>query len=297
VTRPAGKVFLVGAGPGHPDLITVRGRDLLARADAVVFDRLVQESMLHVCRPDARRYYVGKAPGHHHSRQEEINALLVRLAGEQELVVRLKGGDPLLFGRGGEEAEALAAHGIAFEIVPGVSSALAAPAAAGIPVTHRGYACTFAVVTGHEQEGACDGRIDWSALARVDTLVVLMGVHSLPRVTQRLLEEGRAADTPAALIESASWADERTLVGTLGNIADVAHREKARPPATLVIGDVVTLRAVLDRSSGQALVAHPAAAPAERLEVPVLQSTSRPTGGLSQSSHPASMSEPNWAQR
>ena len=261
MTRPVGKVFLVGAGPGHPDLITVRGRDLLARADAVVFDRLIQQKMLDVCRASVLRVYVGKAPGHHSSRQEEINDLLVRLAGEHEVIVRLKGGDPLLFGRGGEEAQDLAAHGIPFEIVPGVSSALAAPAAAGIPVTHRDCACSLAVVTGHEREGACEDRIDWAALAHIDTLVVLMGVHSLERIAACLVARGKAPDTPAALIESATWEQQRTVVATLGTIAQVAQQQKVQPPATLVIGQVVQLRACLASAATAEAGAHLEAGP------------------------------------
>jgi uroporphyrin-III C-methyltransferase len=256
VARPVGKVFLVGAGPGHPDLITVRGRNLLAQADVVIYDRLVQHEMLDVCRADVLLVYVGKAAGCHSSRQEEINQLIVRLAGEHQVVVRLKGGDPLLFGRGGEEAQELAAHGIPFEVVPGVSSALAAPAAAGIPVTHRDCACTLAVVTGHEREGACEARIDWAALARIDTLVVLMGVHSLERVAACLVAQGKAPDTPAALIASATWHQQRTVVATLGTIAQVARQQEVQPPATLVIGQVVRLRSWLASAGPAAPGAH-----------------------------------------
>ncbi|MBI5478892.1 MAG: uroporphyrinogen-III C-methyltransferase [Deltaproteobacteria bacterium] len=241
----AGKVFLVGAGPGHPELITVKGLRLLEQADAVVYDRLVQEELLAACRPDAERVYVGKAPGRHESRQAEIDAMLVALGRRHGLVVRLKGGDPLLFGRGGEEAEALARAGIPFEIIPGVTSALAAPAAAGIPVTHRGHACTVAVVTGHEKDGAGDGRIDWAALARIDTVVVLMGVHRLPQISQALIANGRAPTTPAAIIETAFWAGERVLEGTLATIAEVAAGAGVRPPATVVVGEVVGVRALL----------------------------------------------------
>lgn len=237
-----GRVYLVGAGPGHPGLITVEALRLLKQADAVVFDRLVPEELLQACRPDALRLYVGKAPGKHASRQTEINQLLARLATEHRLVVRLKGGDPFVFGRGGEEAEYLAEHGIPCAVVPGVTSALAAPAAAGIPVTHRDHACSFAVVTGHERADACEDRIDWAALARIDTVVVLMGVHSIERVAGHLIAAGRSPDTPAALVESAYWAGERTVVGTLGTIGDMARDEQVCPPATLVIGEVVRLR-------------------------------------------------------
>ncbi|HEY3359299.1 MAG TPA: uroporphyrinogen-III C-methyltransferase [Polyangia bacterium] len=243
--QSGGKVFLVGAGPGHPELITVKGLQLLQQADVVVFDRLVQEELLAACRPEAERIYVGKAPGRHESRQGEIDELLVRLGRRGGLVVRLKGGDPLLFGRGGEEAEALARAGVPFEIIPGVTAALAAPAAAGIPVTHRQHACSFAVVTGHEKDGAGDGRVDWGALARIDTLVVLMGVHRLEHIARALVDHGRAPTTPAAIVETAFWAGERVVEGTLATIAARAAAAGVRPPATLVVGEVVGCRAVL----------------------------------------------------
>ena len=242
MTPSLGKVYLVGAGPGHPGLLTVEARRLLGIADVVVFDRLVQEELLSACRPDTVRVYVGKAPGKHASRQPEINERLVELARQHELVVRLKGGDGFVFGRGGEEAEHLARHGVPFAVIPGVTSALAAPTAAGIPVTHRDHACSFAVVTGHERTDARRDRIDWAALAKVDTLVVLMGVHSVERIAGLLMTGGRSGTTPAALIESAYWASERTVVGTLSTIAEIARTEGIQPPATLVIGEVVRLR-------------------------------------------------------
>jgi uroporphyrin-III C-methyltransferase len=236
-----GKVFLVGGGPGHPELMTLKAVGLLRRADAIVFDRLVQEEVLDLCRPEAERIYVGKRPGCHESRQFQINATLVELAQRHQVVVRLKGGDPLVFGRGGEEAEALAQAGVPFEVIPGVSSALAAPAAAGIPVTHRDLACSFAVVTGHEKEGAGDGRIDWGALARIDTVVVLMGVHALERISERLIAGGRDPATPAALVQTAFWAEERVVTATLATIAAAAKREQVKAPATLVVGETVRL--------------------------------------------------------
>jgi uroporphyrin-III C-methyltransferase len=247
-----GTVFLVGAGPGDPELLTVRAVSLLGRADAVVYDRLVQTAALEHCRPDAERIYVGKVSGRHVVPQEKINALLAELAGRVPLVVRLKGGDPLVFGRGGEEAEYLAERGIAFEVVPGVSAALAAPAAAGIPITHRDMSCSFAVVTGHEKGGAPDGRIDWTALARIDTIVVLMGVRSLDHIAGRLMAAGRSSDTPAALVQNAYWPNERVVVGTLETIVSRAIEEGVEPPATLVVGSVVALHGQLRQSLDRA---------------------------------------------
>jgi len=234
-----GTVFLVGGGPGPPDLLTVRAVELLRRADAVVYDRLIQVEALRLCPAVVVRHYVGKEAGLHRSRQQEINALLVTLAHEHEIVVRLKGGDPLVFGRGGEEAAHLRVAGVPCEIVPGVSAALAAPAAAGIAVTHRDLACTVALVTGHEKAGAGANRIDWTALARLDTVVVVMAVHALERIAARLIAAGRDPATPAALIQAAYWPEQRVTVATLGTIAQAARRDGARPPATLVVGEVV----------------------------------------------------------
>ncbi|MFH0899895.1 MAG: uroporphyrinogen-III C-methyltransferase [Pseudomonadota bacterium] len=260
-TGGVGKIFLVGAGPGHPELITVKGLALVRQADAIVYDRLIQEDMLAAARPDAELVYAGKAPSRHESRQHEINELLLGLARRHKLVVRLKGGDPLLLGRGGEEAEYLARNGVPFEIVPGVTAALAAPAAAGIPVTHRDLACTLAVVTGHEKDSAEQGRIDWNALAKVDTLVVLMGVHAVERIAARLIEAGRSPNTPVALIEAAFWTNERTIEATLGTVAAVVANQHIEPPATLVVGDVVKIRQVLGSGERELLRTASAAQP------------------------------------
>jgi uroporphyrinogen III methyltransferase/synthase len=236
-------VALVGAGPGDPGLMTVRGLALLRRADVVVYDRLVDPRLLDEARPDARRVFVGKASGAHTLPQPEINALLVRHAAQGRRVVRLKGGDPFVFGRGGEEAEALAAAGIPFEVVPGVSSAVAVPAYAGIPVTHRGVASSFAVVTGHEDEGKDEAAVDWSRLATaVDTLVILMGVRSLPRIAAALLEAGRAPATPVALVRWGTTDAQETVVGRLDQIAALAAAVRLAPPVVIVVGDVVNLR-------------------------------------------------------
>ena len=236
-------VALVGAGPGDPGLMTVRGLALLRRADVVVYDRLVDPRLLDEARPDAHRVFVGKASGAHTLPQPEINALLVRHAAQGRRVVRLKGGDPFVFGRGGEEAEALAAAGIPFEIVPGVSSAVAVPAYAGIPVTHRAVASSFAVVTGHEDEGKDEAAVDWSRLATaVDTLVILMGVRSLPRIAAALLEAGRAPATPVALVRWGTTDAQETVVGRLDQIATLAAAVRLAPPVVIVVGDVVNLR-------------------------------------------------------
>jgi uroporphyrin-III C-methyltransferase len=239
--REPGVVYLVGAGPGDPELITLRGLRLLRAADVVVYDRLVAESLLDEAPAGAERIFAGKASGCHAMSQEEINAILVARAREGKTVVRLKGGDPFVFGRGGEEAEVCAVAGLRWELVPGVSSAIGVPGLAGIPVTHRGTAASFAVVTGHRAAG--EGREpDWEALGAIDTLVVLMGVEGLPRIAGRLIAAGRAFDTPVAVIQEGSLPGERVVTGTLGTIAERARAAGVEPPATIVIGEVVRLR-------------------------------------------------------
>jgi uroporphyrin-III C-methyltransferase len=235
----SGIVYLVGAGPGDPELMTVRGLRCLRAADAVLYDRLVSREILAEIPPTAERIDVGKETGHSQWGQEDINGLLVSLAREGRTVVRLKGGDPFVFGRGGEEALACRAAGIPCEVVPGVSSAVSVPALAGIPVTHRGVAGSFAVVTGHCMGG---DRVDWQALARLDTLVVLMGLARLPELAALLQSHGRAADTPAAVISRGTLPDERVVAGTLADIAERAAEAGLAAPATLVVGEVVRLR-------------------------------------------------------
>ena len=235
----SGIVYLVGAGPGDPRLITVLGLDLLRRAEVVVYDRLISEALLAEAPPEAERIFVGKAPGEHACRQEDINALLVHHAQAGRIVVRLKGGDPFVFGRGGEEALACAEAGVPWEVVPGVSSPVAVPARAGIPSTPRVVAGGYAVVTGPGAEG---DRQDWGALARMDTLVVLMGLARLPEIAAALLFHGREPETPVAVIAQGTLPGERTVVGTLGTIAGDAARAGLRSPATIVIGEVVRLR-------------------------------------------------------
>lgn len=234
-----GTVYLVGAGPGDPSLITVRGLALLERADVVVYDRLVHAELLRAPRAQARRIYVGKAPGRHMMRQEEINRLLVAQALAGRVVVRLKGGDPFVFGRGGEEGLALAEAGIPFEVVPGVTSAIGVPAFAGIPVTQRGVASAFTVVTGHACEASAE-EPDWAALARAGTLVLLMGLRRLPHIAERLIEGGCARELPVAVIAAGTTSAQTVVTGTLADIG--ARTRMLRSPATIVIGEVVRLR-------------------------------------------------------
>ena len=242
----SGIVYLVGAGPGDPGLLTVRGRELLADCDAVVFDALANPALLPV--PDASGrpalHDVGKRGGSAASaRQDEISALLVALSREGKRVVRLKGGDPFVFGRGSEEAEALRAAGVAFEVVPGVTAGIAAPAYAGIPVTHRGVATSVTFVTGHEDPAQGEGRTDWAALARAGgTIVLYMGVKSLPRIAAALAAGGLALDTPAAAVQWGTRATQRMVVATLGSLAERAAAEGISAPVITVIGPVVELR-------------------------------------------------------
>jgi uroporphyrin-III C-methyltransferase len=236
-------VYLVGAGPGDPKLITARGLELLRRADVVVYDRLVSPALLDEVSPHAERVYAGKPPGGHCMSQEGINDLLVYEARLGKTVVRLKGGDPFVFGRGTEEALACIEADVPVEVVPGVSSVLGATASAGIPVTARGHAGGFAVITAH-RAGEEDGH-DWGALARMDTLVVLMGVARLPQIVERLLVHGRDEATPAAIIENGTLATERVVVSTLGRLVEDARTAAVQPPAILVVGETVRLRAAL----------------------------------------------------
>ena len=236
-----GKVFLVGAGPGDPGLMTVRGLELLRKADVVVYDRLVNWSLLEEAPVDTIRIFVGKSSGSHSLPQEEINGLLAQYARRGQQVVRLKGGDPFVFGRGGEEAEALARAGVMFEIVPGVSSALAAPAYAGIPLTDRRFSSSFAVVTGHEDTCKRRSTVHWERLATaVDTIVVLMGLKALPQIIEKLVAHGRSPETPVALIRWGTTDIQETVTGTLADITGKAA--SLEPPVVVVIGDVVMLR-------------------------------------------------------
>ena len=235
-----GTVYFIGAGPGDPDLITVKGAKALAGADVVVFDRLAAPALLDLARPDAERIYVGKEPGRAPWSQEAIDDLLVERASRGRTVVRLKGGDPFVFGRGGEEALACARVGIACEVVPGISSAMAAPAVAGIPLTHRGIARSFAVVTGSTAHGAVMPHLAKIASA-ADTLVVLMAAGRIAETCATLRAAGRPGTEPAALIQWATTPEERVVVGTLADLPDLATAAALGPPVTLVVGDVVRL--------------------------------------------------------
>ncbi len=237
-----GQVALVGAGPGDPGLLTLKALQLLQRADVIVHDKLVTDEVLDLARREARRVYVGKAPGKPSKTQDEINALLVELAQQGERVVRLKGGDPFIFGRGGEELEALRQHGIPVEIVPGITAAAACAASAGFPLTHRGLASSVTFVSGQVAESGKLPDLDWARLATGDhTVAVYMGVASAESIAARLIEEGRAADTPVRVIENGTRPDERVVASNLGNLADAVKAARIRPPALIVIGEVAAL--------------------------------------------------------
>ena len=238
-----GFVSLVGAGPGDPGLITVKAFEYIKRADTIVYDRLVNPDLLDHAAESCELVYVGKTPKHHTRTQDEINEILVAEAQKGKLVVRLKGGDPFLFGRGGEEAEVLAENGIPFEVVPGVTSAIAAPAFAGIPVTHRDLSSSVVIVTGHENPEKTRASVDWDALADgPDTIVVLMGLGNLASIADRLIRAGKPPDTPVALIQDATTPDQETVTGTLADIVQRASEAGLRPPAVAVIGQVAALR-------------------------------------------------------
>jgi len=256
-----GIVYLVGAGPGDPGLITVRGAQLLAQADVVIYDFLSNPLLLSHCRPGAETIYVGKKAAAHSMTQEQINAMLIEKAreGGGRRIVRLKGGDPFVFGRGGEECEALAGAGIQFEVVPGVTAAIAAPAYAGIPVTHRDFNSSFTFITGHEKEqeyreeesrgrqatsGSSD--IDWSSIAKLPCVAFYMGVKSLPRICQKLIEHGMPPDMPAATIRWGTTPKQRTVVGTLADLPRRVAEAKLAPPALTIVGKVVSLRDTLN---------------------------------------------------
>ncbi len=248
-----GTVFLVGAGPGDPGLITVKGRDILGAADVIVYDRLAHPSLLQYAKPGAELVFVGKSSAHHAMLQPDINQVLVRKAQSGKMVARLKGGDPFVFGRGGEEAEYCKENNVPFVVVPGVTSAIAAPAYAGIPVTHRDAASSFAVITGHERDdrgeagsreaGAAEGRRNWAHIAQAgDTLIFLMGVEALSEITTRLQQNGRPPTTPVALVQWGTWPAQKVVTGTLATIVGIASASGITPPAVCVVGDVVNLR-------------------------------------------------------
>ncbi|MEM3382921.1 MAG: uroporphyrinogen-III C-methyltransferase [Nitrososphaerales archaeon] len=236
-----GKVFLVGAGPGDYKLLTIRALELLKKADVVIYDRLVSKSILKLIPKKAKKIYVGKKSGIYELPQEKINELMINLALDGKKVIRLKGGDPFLFGRGGEEAEALSDNNIDFEVVPGITSALAAPAYAGIPLTHRKYSSSVAIVTGHQIEKS-EKVINWSKIASsVDTIVILMGVGRLEAITKNLMEGGLSINTPVAIIERGTMKRQRSLIGKLGTISEEVRKKNVKPPAVIVIGEVAEL--------------------------------------------------------
>ncbi|MFC5700530.1 uroporphyrinogen-III C-methyltransferase [Cohnella faecalis] len=241
-----GKVYLVGAGPGDPKLITVRGLEALRKSDCIVYDRLAGPQLLAEARPDAERIYVGKLPDRHTMKQEDINRLLVDLALQGKTVTRLKGGDPTVFGRVGEEAELLKQNGVAFEIVPGITSAISVPAYAGIPVTHRDLASSFSIITGHESPDKLDRSIHWDKVTNATgTLVFLMGVAKVGYISEQLVKHGRSPETPIALVRWGTRAEQRTIVGTLANIEDKVKEAGFKPPAVIIVGDVVRQRETL----------------------------------------------------
>jgi len=242
-----GKVYLVGSGPGDPGLLTLRALELLKKADVVVYDRLVSKATLKQIPRRTKRIYVGKSSDRHEVPQETINKLIVEEASKGSDVVRLKGGDPFIFGRGGEEAQALRRAGILFEIIPGISSASAVPAYAGIPLTHRDYASSAVIVTGHEGWGKVGKSVDWEGLARsADTIVVLMGVSTLPSIVESVIKGGRDIETPVAVIENGTTRRQRVTTGTLSDIVERTKMVGVKPPAVVVIGEVVKLRNELE---------------------------------------------------
>ncbi len=295
-----GIVYLVGAGPGDPGLMTRRSLELIAEADAILYDRLIPPDALDGARPDAELRYVGKEPGAAALPQEDINALLVELGRAGKRVVRLKGGDPFVFGRGGEEAEALAAAGVPFEVVPGVTAGVAAPAYAGVPVTHRDAASAVAFVTGHEDPGKGEdsSALDWDALARFPgTLVLYMGIRTLPLIAERLIAAGRDPAEPAAVVARGTLPGQRVVTGPLRDIAARVADEGVRPPAITLIGPVAELRETIAwlerrplhgevvavtraRAQASGLAAHLRALGAEVVETPAIRIEPRPLDGV-----------------
>ncbi len=241
VPAKPGWVYLVGAGPGDPELLTLKAARLIGEADVLVHDNLVSQDILDLARPDAELIYAGKERGNHSLPQEEINQLLVRLARTNRRVVRLKGGDPYIFGRGGEEVETLHADGVNFEVVPGITAAAGVSSYAGIPLTHRNHAQACVFVTGHLKDGSMN--LDWPGLARKrQTVVIYMGLSGLAHLCEKLMEHGLPADWPAAIVQHGTRPSQRTVTGVLGNLPQLAESANLRAPTLIIVGEVVTLR-------------------------------------------------------
>jgi len=287
--KKLGKVYLVGAGPGDTGLITVRGLECIQLAEVIVYDNLVNPSLLKHARPDAEIIFAGKMSQKHTLTQDEINALLVAKAREGKIVTRLKGGDPFVFGRGGEEADELRKAGFTFEIVPGISSSIAAPAYAGIPVTHRGIATAFMVITGHEDPTKEETQVDWAGVAKFfGTRIILMGVERIATIAEELIRHGASPETPVAMVRWGTTGRQQTIQGTLATIADVASEADFKPPAVTVVGEVARLREQLNwfekrplfgrrivvtrsREQASALVSQLSALGADVLEIPTIR--------------------------
>lgn len=238
-----GKVFLVGAGPGDPKLLTIYGLECLKQSDVVAYDRLVNPELLEFVKPGAELIFCGKSPGNHAFIQDQINQLLVDKANEGKVVTRLKGGDPCVFGRGGEEAQVLREHHIEFEIVPGVTAGIAVPAYAGIPVTHRDYASSFAIVTGHGRADKKQDHLNWEALAQgIDTVAFYMSVGNLTHICEQLIKHGRDPDTPVAIIEWGTLSKQRTITASLKEIDRLSKQENIQHPALFLVSETVRLR-------------------------------------------------------
>jgi uroporphyrin-III C-methyltransferase len=247
-TKCLGKVYLVGAGPGDPGLFTLKGKTLLESADVVVYDALVSASIMAMVNPKAEKIHAGKRRGRHSMEQEKISQLLIEKAQDHAVVVRLKGGDPFVFGRGGEEMQDLVAAGVAVEVVPGVTAGIAAPAYAGIPLTHRNYSSSVTFVTGHEAAGKYRPDVNWEAIAHgSETIVIYMGVHNLPNIVSQLTAAGLSPETPVALVRWGTRPDQEELIGTLGAIVQQVEETGFAAPAVVVIGSVVNLHETLNQ--------------------------------------------------
>ncbi|HMS27299.1 MAG TPA: uroporphyrinogen-III C-methyltransferase [Burkholderiaceae bacterium] len=235
-----GRVYLVGAGPGDPELLTLRAVRLLEKADVVVYDHLVSSDVLAFVNKSAERIYVGKRRNEHTMRQEQINTLLAKLGNEGKQVVRLKGGDPFIFGRGGEELQTLAAHGVAFEVIPGITAASGVSSYSGIPLTHRDHAQSCLFVTGHLKDGTAD--LDWPSLVRLNqTVVIYMGLGGLPEICRQLIAHGASADLPVAVVQNGTISTQKVATGTLATIADIVAQQALKSPCLVIVGEVVKL--------------------------------------------------------